>query len=312
MKVVEVAVTQALAPSLLSGYDWALNPYRGCALDCLYCYAPDVVRVDRASWAETVFVKRALPSVLARELKRKRRGVIGLSTVTDAYQPVEKRLEVTRRCLEVVARAKWPVSVLTKSPLVTRDLDLLRAIPDSEVGFSIATGSDAERRRWEPSCPPVRARFAALKAVTEAGVRGYVFAGPLFPESSEEAMGALAREAARAGAAEVIADTMHGRPGALAAIIDRTTPVRPAERAAKGALLLAQLESACRKEGLAFSRAANWKPRGSGGGGGGDHLVAPRTAEEDPAVLEKPREVARPAAPLAHALTADVGLEEFD
>lgn len=312
MKVVEIPVAQALAPSLLAGYDWALNPYRGCAFDCLYCYAPDVVRMDRSAWATTVFVKRAVPTLLAKELKKKRRGVIGLSTVTDPYQPVEKRLEVTRRCLEVVARARWPVSVLTKSPLVTRDLDLLQAMPDAEVGFSIATGSDAERRRWEPSCPPIGARFEALKAVAEAGVRGYVFAGPVFPESADESLAALGRAAADAGACEVIGDTMHARPGGLDAIIGRTTPVPEGRRAARGEFLLKRLEAACLEVGVPFSRAANWKPRDSGGGGGRDHLVPPRAAKEDPPVLQQPREVARPAAPLAHTLAADVGLEEFD
>ena len=72
MKVVEVDVGEALAPSLLAGYDWALNPYRGCAFDCLYCYAPEVVRLDRASWADTIYVKRGAATALARELRRKR------------------------------------------------------------------------------------------------------------------------------------------------------------------------------------------------------------------------------------------------
>ncbi len=312
MPFVEVPVRGALAPSLLAGYDWALNPYRGCAFDCLYCYAPDVVRVERESWAETIFVKRAAPSVLARELKRKRKGVIGLSTVTDPYQPIEKELEVTRRCLEVIARAGWPVSVLTKSPLVTRDLDILRKIPGAEVGFSIATSSEGERKRWEPSCPPIGARFEALRQVTAGGVRGYVFAGPIFPESSPSAVVGLAAQAAAAGAFEVVADSMHSRPGKLAALIDRNSPVAPAKRAEKTGALLSALEAACAAEGVPFTLAANWKPRALNGGGRGHHLVPARAAEKDPAVLEQPREVARLPAALAHALAADASLEEFD
>ncbi len=312
MPVVEVPVREALAPSLLAGYDWALNPYRGCAFDCLYCYAPDVVRVPREAWAETIYVKRAAPSTLARELKRKRKGVIGLSTVTDPYQPIEKTLEVTRRCLEVIARAGWPVSVLTKSPLVVRDLDILAKIPGAEVGFSIATASEGERKRWEPSCPPIDARFEALRQVTEAGVRGYVFAGPLFPESEAASVTGLAARAAAAGADEVMADTLHSRPGKLEGLIDRTCPVPPSQRALRTGRLLDALEAACAASGVAFTLAANWKPRASHGGRGRDHLVAPRTAEEDAPVLEEPREVARLPAALAHALAADVRLEEFD
>jgi len=312
LRIVEVQAREALAPSLLAGYDWALNPYRGCAFDCLYCYAPDVVRVERETWAETVFVKRAAPALLARELKRKRRGVIGISTVTDPYQPVEKALEVTRRCLEVIARAGWPVSVLTKSPLVTRDLDVLATIPEAEVGFSIATGSEAERKLWEPSCPPVGARFRALQEVTQAGVRAYVFAGPIFPESTPGALSELARLAASAGAAEVMADSLHTRAGKLSALIDRTCPIAPAQRAQKTDELLRALEAACASFGVPFSLAANWKPRPSDGRGGRNHLVAARAAEEDPPILKEPREVARLPAPLAHTLAADTRLEEFD
>ncbi len=313
-RVVEVPCRQALAPSLLSGYDWALNPYRGCAFDCLYCYAPDVVRIDRASWARTVFVKRSAPTVLAREVKRRARGVVGISTVTDAYQPVERRLEVTRRCLEVLARAGWPVSVLTKSPLVTRDLDLIARGGESEVGFSVATGDDAERRRWEPSCPPVPARFAALEEVARAGVRAYVFAGPLYPESSPESVRALARQAAAAGAAEVMADSLHSRPGELARVIDARCPVPAGGRAAAHAALLGALADECERLGLPLVEAQNWKPRASRGGGGGrkDRAVPAGAAVEGAAVVEQPGEVGRARASLADRLSLDARLQEFD
>lgn len=312
MPVVEVPVREALAPSLLAGYDWALNPYRGCAFDCLYCYAPDVVHVERDTWGTSIAAKRSIPTVLARELKAKERGVIGLSTVTDPYQPAERRLEITRRCLEAIARAQWPVSVLTKSPLVTRDLDILRTIPGAEVGFSIATASEAERKRWEPSCPPIRARFEALKEVTAGGVRGYVFAGPIFPESAPESVSGLARLAAASGASEVIADSLHPRAGKLALLIEAKCPIAPGQRAGRTDTLLKALEDACRSEGLPFTLAANWKPRGLHGGGRRQHLVPARAAEKDPAVLKEPGEVARLPAALAHALAADARLEEFD
>jgi DNA repair photolyase len=312
VKVVEVPVGEALARSLLAGYDWALNPYRGCAFDCLYCYAPDVVRVERSAWATTIFVKRGLPTALARELKRKERGVIGMSTVTDPYQPVERKLEVTRRCLEAVARAKWPVSVLTKSPLVTRDLDLLAKIPGAEVGVSLVTGLDAERKRWEASCPPVAARLGALKEVVDAGVRGYIFAGPLLPEGSAEGLRALARGAADAGAFEVMADTMHARQGELAQIVRKVSGLEDGERERRSLAMLRRLEEECRQAGVPFAVAANWKPRASGGGRGGDHLVAARAAKQDAPVLEQPGKVARLRAPLADALAVDIRLEEFD
>jgi DNA repair photolyase len=309
---VEVPCSQALAPSLLAGYDWALNPYRGCALDCLYCYAPDVVGIDRASWASTVFVKRSIPTLLAREVRKKPRGIVGVSTVTDAYQPAEKRLEVTRRCLEVLARAQWPVSVLTKSALVTRDLDLLTTIPSAEVGFSIATGADLERRRWEPSCPPIGARIEALRRVAQAGVRAYVFAGPLFPESQEASVRLLARLAAEAGASKLIADALHRRPGGLERVLEATSPTPRRHWAERTEALLVALEDECRQAALPFARAQNWKPRPSGGDRRDDHLVAARAAVEEASVLKQPREVARLAAPFAQALPVDASLQEFD
>jgi DNA repair photolyase len=310
--VTEIPVGQALAPSLLAGYDWALNPYRGCAFDCLYCYAPDVVRMDRSTWGETIFVKRAIPTVLARELKRKKRGVIGMSTVTDAYQPVERKLEVTRRCLEVIARAGWPVSVLTKSPLVARDIDLLQKIEGAEVGFSIATGDDAERRRWEPSCPPIQARFDALRQVAKEGVRAYVFAGPLLPDGDPGAMRALAKAAAAAGAAEVMADLMHPRPGPLAAIIDATSLLGAPRRESRARALLEALEAACNDEGVRFTRAMNFEPRDSNGGGRHEHLVPARAAKQDAPVLGDAREIRGAAAALADPLAVDLGAYEFD
>ncbi len=310
-RLVEVACKQALAPSLLSGYDWALNPYRGCAFDCLYCYAPDVVRVDRSSWAQTISVKRSAPTVLAREVRKRERGVVGVSTVTDPYQPVERELEVTRRCLEVLDRAGWPVSVLTKGPLVTRDIDLLARGPENEVGFSIATGDDRERRRWEPRCPSVDARFEAMAEVAEAGVRTYVFAGPLYPESSPDAVRQIARRAAAAGAAEVMADALHARPGELDRRINETCPVPAEDRKGRHTTLVGALRSACGREGIAFLEAENWKPRRSRGDGQERPVSAGATVEQ-PAVVQQPRKIARPGATLADRLSLDARLHEFD
>jgi DNA repair photolyase len=310
LKVVEVPCQQALSPSLLAGYDWALNPYRGCAFDCLYCYAPDVVRIEREQWAQTLYVKRSAPAALAKEVKRKARGVVGLSTVTDPYQPAERKLEVTRRCIEVLCKAKWPVSVLTKSPLVTRDLDLLARMPGSEVGFSISTGDDRERERWERRCPPVEDRFEALAKVAAAGVRAYVFAGPLFPESSPEAMRKLAALARGAGASEVMADTLHSRPGGLDRVLRATSPLAPGQWDAASEALLKELGAACEENGVPFTLARNWKPRGSGQGQ--QHLVSAGAAIEQAAVVQQPREVTGLRAPLADALALGRRLEQFD
>ena len=86
----------ALSPSGLEGFDWALNPYVGCSHGCAYCYAPSVLHIDRDRFRSHIEVRRNIPTLLSKELKRKERGVVGLGTVTDAYQPLERRFQVIR------------------------------------------------------------------------------------------------------------------------------------------------------------------------------------------------------------------------
>ena len=102
-KLKEITCKSALSISNLSGLDYALNPYKGCEHGCIYCYAPSVLREDR-NWGEFVDIKRNIPSVLAKELKTKKKGTIGISTVTDPYQPVEKKFEITRKCLDQISK----------------------------------------------------------------------------------------------------------------------------------------------------------------------------------------------------------------
>ena len=160
MKVCEVTCTTALSPSNLPGLDYALNPYRGCSIGCVYCYAPSVLREERP-WGRFVDVKRNIPAVLAKALKRKARGMVGLGTVTDGYQPLEGRYHLTRYCLEQLVRFDFPVSVQTKSSLVLNDLDLLRRLSDAEVGVTVTTLDEAQRRHFEPFASPSERRIAA-------------------------------------------------------------------------------------------------------------------------------------------------------
>jgi len=211
VRVVEAKT--ALSPSGLEGLRWALNPYRGCAHECAYCYAPSVLRIDRGGWGSHVEVRQNLPSLLARELKRKERGVVGLATVTDPYQPAEAELSVTRLCLEQLLRHGWPVSVLTKSDLVVRDIDLLSRFKEAEVGFTITTLDEHQRRLLEPGAPPVARRLAAMRLVSESGVRAYAFIGPVYPTSSVGEVRELVRRVHDAGGASVMLDRLNLRPG---------------------------------------------------------------------------------------------------
>lgn len=179
-----VAVKSVLSRSGISGIDYSLNPYIGCLFGCRYCYADFVARYRGRTepWGAFVDIKSNAPEVLRRELGRRAPGRVSLSLVTDPYQGVEREARITRRCLEALAEAPaFAVSILTRSPLVTRDADLFSRMPDVEVGMSVPTGDDAIRRITEPRAPAIEARLAALRRLKAAGVRTYAFVGPMLP-----------------------------------------------------------------------------------------------------------------------------------
>ncbi len=212
MKVREVYCTAALSPTRLPGLDYALNPYRGCSIACVYCYSPSVLHEERP-WGRFVDVKRNIPVVLAKELKKAMPGVVGIGTVTDGYQPVERRYRLTRYCLEQLARFEFPVSIQTKSSLVLKDLDLLRRMPDVEVGVTITTMDDRMRRAFEPFSSPSGRRLEALRALNESGVRTWAFVGPILPGATETTLPSLLQAIHAAGTRHVIFDRLRLRPG---------------------------------------------------------------------------------------------------
>jgi DNA repair photolyase len=182
-QVQELEVKSALTSCQLSGNPWSLNPYAGCSHACAYCYVPDVAHLERRRWGSYVVVKRNLPTVLARELKRKEPRDVFLSSATDPYQPIEGAMKITRRCLELLLHANWPVRVLTRNPLVLRDLDLLSSFDDISVGMSVPTFDEEARRIIEPGAPPVQARLRALSRLADAGLEPYVNLAPCYPLS---------------------------------------------------------------------------------------------------------------------------------
>jgi DNA repair photolyase len=132
-------------------------------------------------WGSFIDVKLNAPEVLRRHLRRAHRGSVLLSSVTDPYQPAEATYELTRKCLDVLAQFKFPVNILTKSPLVTRDIDIISNIEDAEVGLTITTDDEEVRKVFEPCAPPVADRIKALKKLYKAGINTFVFIGPVLP-----------------------------------------------------------------------------------------------------------------------------------
>jgi DNA repair photolyase len=183
-------VREVQAKAILSAsqvFDYALNPYTGCAHGCSYCYARFMKRFSghKEPWGEFVDIKVNAPDLCARELQRKKRGTVWVSGVCDAYQPLEGRYRLTRHCLELLVDAQWPVRVQTRSPLVTRDIDVLRRGQDVEVGFSITTADDRVRVLFEPRAPSIESRLRALDVVHRAGVRTFVMIAPMLPGSED-------------------------------------------------------------------------------------------------------------------------------
>lgn len=184
MEAKEVLARSVLTRSRIPGVEYCVNPYVGCAHGCSYCYAAFMKRFTGHAepWGEFLDAKVNAVALLRRELRRAKPGRVMLSSVTDPYQPAEKLRRLTRGCLEALLDFRFPVSILTRSPLVLRDLDLLRRFREVSVGLSIPTDDEAVRKLLEPRAPPIAARVEALQALRAAGVRTWVFDGPLLPQ----------------------------------------------------------------------------------------------------------------------------------
>jgi DNA repair photolyase len=164
-------------------YQYVINPYTGCQHNCLYCYARYMKRFTghQEPWGQFVDVKVNAPELLRREITKKKVGRVWVSGVCDPYQPLEVKYQLTRQCLEILAQNDWPVIIQTRSPLVIRDVDILRKGKDFEVGFSISTADDILRQRFEPIAPPIKNRIAALDELHRTGIRTYVMVAPILP-----------------------------------------------------------------------------------------------------------------------------------
>lgn len=260
-RIFEIECKTALSFSRLPGFDYALNPYRGCTHGCRYCYAPNVLRIPRQEWGNSITVKRNVPKVLANELKSKKKGVVGISTVTDPYQPLEKEYKLTRYCLVQLLKSDFPVSILTKSSLVTRDIDLLSKFSDVEVGFTITTSNDSERKILEPNTSSIESRIAALKECSNEGITTYAFLGPLYPTIGEDDLSDLIENLKDAGATKIMTDKLNLKPGVWKSVYNALGKDNPLTGIWKEAvfegnnrydILFKHIEQICRKKGIEF------------------------------------------------------------
>jgi DNA repair photolyase len=171
----------ALAKSGLA--DWCINCYVGCEHGCRYCYARYMKRFTghNEPWGEFVDVRLNGPEVLAREVRRKKRGRVFLSSVCDGWQPLEREHQVTRGCLRILVENGWPVSILTKSALVRRDFDLLERARDLTLGVTVTAADEKVRQKIEPCASATAERLDALAEAGRRGIEIWTFLGPFIP-----------------------------------------------------------------------------------------------------------------------------------
>lgn len=177
-------VRSALSRSGLPDLDYSLNPYIGCQHGCLYCYAREYTRhrdvVEK--WGSLVLVKENLIELLNRETRKLKPGVVGISTITDPYQPAELTERLARESMRILLKRGFKVSIQTKSPLVLRDLDLLTSSREVvDVGFTIITADSSISSLLEPGAPHPAQRAEALHKISEAGLDVWLFYGPVIP-----------------------------------------------------------------------------------------------------------------------------------
>jgi DNA repair photolyase len=206
------------------GFRWSLNPYMGCVHRCTFCYVRAFERrADRPSddrYGRSIRVKTNVAEVLRRELARPswEPEQVAIGAATDPYQPAEGRYRLTRACVRVLGEAANPFSIITRGPMIVRDLDVLTEAArraEASVTFSIPTLDEEIWRRTEPGTAPPRQRLRALRELVDAGIRVGVGMAPILPGLSDrpELLAEVVRAARAAGACGIWANLLYLKPG---------------------------------------------------------------------------------------------------
>ena len=205
-------------------FAWSLNPYTGCVHRCTFCYVRAFeLRADRPSddrYGRSIRVKVNVAEVLARELARPSWSgeQVAIGAATDPYQPCEGRYKLTRACIEVLGRSPAPFSIITRGPLIVRDLDVLQEAArrtNVAVMFSVPTLDRQVWRTTEPGTAPPRQRLRALKLLVEGGIEAGVGMAPILPGLSDrpEQLAEVVKAARAAGATGIWANLLYLKPG---------------------------------------------------------------------------------------------------
>jgi len=212
-------------------FRWSLNPYTGCAHRCTFCFVRAFERrADRPSddrYGTSIRVKTNVAEVLDRELSRKswKRELVAIGTATDPYQPAEGRYRLTRGCLERLAEHRTPLHLITRGPLIVRDVDVLSEAARRaavSITFSIPTLDHEIWRKTEPGTSPPERRLAILRRLVDSGLDVGVGMAPILPGLSDapEQLAEVVRAAREAGATGVWANLLYLRPGTREHFLD--------------------------------------------------------------------------------------------
>lgn len=193
--------------------DYALNPYIGCEHGCVYCYAEFMKKYTnhKEEWGDFVDIKINMVDCLRQQIKKTKPGTIMIGTVTDAYQPLEEKYQLTRRCLEILTDFDFPIKIQTKSDLVLRDVDILKRMKNIRVGFTITCFDPKIEKIFEPKASELEKRFEALGKLKEENIPTFVFFGPILPffSDSEESIQSLLKKLQNTEIEKVYFDKMN-------------------------------------------------------------------------------------------------------
>src|ERR671924_1728199 len=220
----EVECKSALNPVKNMGFSWSLNPYTGCEHRCAFCYVRAFeLRADRPfddRYGRTVRVKVNVASVLRGELSRRswKKETVVIGAATDPYQPAEGRFRLTRQCLEAMRDYSNPAAMITRGPMIVRDIDVLSELArraELHITFSIPTVDDDVWRKTEPGTAHPRQRLRAIEKLVEAGIDAGVGMAPILPGLSDrpDQLAKVVRAARAAGATGIWSNLLNLRPG---------------------------------------------------------------------------------------------------
>ena len=181
LRIFEINARHALGKSGMAELDYAFNPYLGCLHGCRYCYAIDMSPSEASSnWGRTVFVRKNIITLLEREARTYKRGIVGMSTITDPYQSVEMKFRIMPRAIEILSKNGFYVTIQTKSPLILKDIEILEKYRNNlDVGLTVTTIDRKVASLLEPYAPDPAKRLNALKKLTQRKIKTWLYLGPI-------------------------------------------------------------------------------------------------------------------------------------